>query len=85
MVGAAAYMKPNLNWDDFGISFLICDVNGSSSNARFVNWNPGWTPFQARVQAMTNWDYHESKRVIDYNTLLIVYWARGRLLLFLQS
>ncbi|KAK4168192.1 hypothetical protein QBC43DRAFT_296865 [Cladorrhinum sp. PSN259] len=66
MVGAAAYMKPNLNWDDFGISFPICDVNGSSSNARFVNWNPGWTPSQARVQAMTNWDTTSPRGVVGW-------------------
>ncbi|KAK4227523.1 hypothetical protein QBC38DRAFT_455198 [Podospora fimiseda] len=85
MTGAVAFMKPNLNWDDFGISFQICDFNGSSANGRFVSWNRDWTPSQARVQAMTNWDFHESKRVIDYNILLTVYWAMVRLLFHLVA
>ena len=80
LAGAPAFIKPNMNRDDFDISFPICDAKSSSANAKYVHLNPGWTWQQARAEAMLHWDESECQRVIDYNTRLAVYWARSRLL-----
>ncbi|KAK4168081.1 hypothetical protein QBC43DRAFT_361741 [Cladorrhinum sp. PSN259] len=78
--GAPAFIKPNLNWDDFGVSFTVCDKVNSCANAKYVAWNDGWTLQQARAEAMMHWDRHEIERVTEYNFKLVVCWARGRLL-----
>ncbi|KAK3934374.1 hypothetical protein QBC46DRAFT_427632, partial [Diplogelasinospora grovesii] len=80
LAGAPAFIKPNINWDDFGISFSVCDAKSSGANAKYVALTPGWTLQQARAEAMTHWDEHECDRVIEYNTKLAVCWARSRLL-----
>ncbi|KAK3314815.1 hypothetical protein B0H66DRAFT_323053 [Apodospora peruviana] len=79
MAGAAAFMKPMLNFDDFGISFSVCEVNNSAANARYVQWHAGWTPQQARAEAMIHYDRNEIDRVTDYNLAIVVCWARARL------
>ena len=85
LAGASAFIKPNINWDDFGISFTVCDANNASANAKYVTLNPGWTLQQARAEAMIHWDENESERVIEYNFKLAVYWARSRLLATLRE
>lgn len=83
--GAPAFIKPNMNWDDFGISFSVCDAKSSGANAKYVALTPGWTLQQARAEAMMHWDENECERVIDYNTKLAVCWARSRLLTSLRT
>ncbi len=84
VAGAPAFIKPNINWDDFGISFSVCDAKNASANAKYVALNPGWTLQQARAEAMLHWDENECDRVIDYNMKLAVCWARSRLLTSLR-
>ena len=76
--GAPAYIKPNLKWDDFGISFIFCDKLSSCANARYINLRPGWTLQQARAEAMTHYDENEEERVREYNFKLVTCWARAR-------
>ena len=68
MAGAAAYMKPNPNFDDFGISLPVCDANGCTANPRFVTWRDGWTPQKARAEALLHWDRAEVNRVTEHNS-----------------
>ncbi|KAK3379636.1 hypothetical protein B0T24DRAFT_590171 [Lasiosphaeria ovina] len=80
LTGAPAFIKPNMNWDDFGVSFSVCDAKGSGASAKYVALNPGWTLQQARAEAMMHWDEHEVERIIEYNAKLAVCFARSRLL-----
>jgi len=84
-VGAPAFIKPIMNWDDFGTSFSVCDAKSSAANAKYVNLNLGWTWQQARAEAMVHWDENEYQRVIEYNTRLAVCWARSRLLTSMRA
>ena len=85
VAGSPAFIKPNINWDDFGISFTVCDAKNASANAKYVALKPGWTWQQARAEAMMHWDENECERVIDYNTKLTVCWARSRLLASIRT
>ncbi|KAK3372919.1 hypothetical protein B0T24DRAFT_491666, partial [Lasiosphaeria ovina] len=78
--GANAFLKPNLNWTHFGMSFVVCDVKGSAASDKFVQLAPGMTMAQVYFDCMANFDEQEAKRVGDYNYDLGVYWARSRLL-----
>ncbi|KAK3363832.1 hypothetical protein B0T25DRAFT_54388 [Lasiosphaeria hispida] len=79
--GADAFLKPNLNWTHFGMSFVVCDVKGSAASDKFVQLAPGMTMAQVYSDCMVNFDEQEAKRVGDYDYDLGVYWVRSRLLL----
>ncbi|ODA84328.1 hypothetical protein RJ55_02848 [Drechmeria coniospora] len=83
--GAAAFIKPNINWDDFGVSFSVCDANSANANAKYVSLREGWTLQQARAEAMIHWDERECQRVIEHNEDLVVCWARSRLITSLRA
>lgn len=82
--GAPAFMKPNINWDDYGINWMLVDSKSAGVNPRFVQYHNNWTAEQARAEAVIHFDRHERTRIGEYNLSLVVHWTRGRLLCHLQ-
>lgn len=84
LAGAPAYLKPNLQWSNFGINWITCDAKSSAAKDEYVRLFPGWTMAQAHSECITHFDAHESERVGTYNNRLAVCWARSRLLVSLR-
>lgn len=82
--GAPAFLKPNLQWSNFGVTYLFCDAKSSAASDKYVRLYDGWTMAQAHSEAITHFHLKESDRVGDYNNELAVCWARSRLLLSLR-
>lgn len=61
--GAPAYLKPNLNWSQFSLTYIVCDENGSAANDQFLRLTDGLTLAQAHSDAIKHFDKHESRRV----------------------
>lgn len=81
---APAYMKPNINMDTCGVSFMMVDSKSATVNPRYVTYKSGWTAQQARAEAVIHWDTNEVRRIGNYNKSLVTYWARSRLLRYLR-
>ncbi|KAK4163783.1 hypothetical protein QBC43DRAFT_300992, partial [Cladorrhinum sp. PSN259] len=83
--GAKAFIKPNVNWDFFGVTFLVCDARGAAANAKYLQLKPGLSLAQARADAAITYDCYELERVQTYNINLVVAWAKARLVRHLRS
>ncbi|KAK4165650.1 hypothetical protein QBC43DRAFT_287821 [Cladorrhinum sp. PSN259] len=92
--GAKAFIKPNVNWDFFGVTFLVCDARGAAANAKYnlmlerllyLQLKPGLSLAQARADEAITYDCYELERVQTYNIGLVVAWAKARLVRHLRS
>jgi hypothetical protein len=83
--GASAYLRPNINWDCAGITWVYIDSKGQAVNPKYIILQAGYTHDLARTRAIIHWDECESARVGRWNYLLAVYFARNRLLHWLQD
>ncbi|KAK3364604.1 hypothetical protein B0T25DRAFT_576829 [Lasiosphaeria hispida] len=63
--GAPAYLKPNLNWSQFSLTYIVCDENGSAANDQFLRLTDGLTLAQAHSDAIKHFDKHESRRGLE--------------------
>ncbi|KAK1749814.1 hypothetical protein QBC47DRAFT_418690 [Echria macrotheca] len=83
--GAPAYLKPNLNWSRYGLTFIVCDENGSAASDQFLRLADGLTIAQAHSDVIKHFDKHESRRVTEYNNELGACWGRSRLLTHVRT
>jgi hypothetical protein len=61
------------------------DAKSGAVNPRFVQLRSGLTQQQAKAEAAIHWDRCELARIGKWNCELALYWARNRLLRYLQS
>ncbi|PTB47948.1 hypothetical protein M431DRAFT_363821 [Trichoderma harzianum CBS 226.95] len=83
--GQPVFLKPHLNWDDYTLAFIYCDIRGSTIHSHWVDLTPGYSSVQARADATLRWDVAECKRVTTHNTMVVAYWARCRLVHWLKD
>ncbi|KAK3358730.1 hypothetical protein B0T25DRAFT_576979 [Lasiosphaeria hispida] len=84
LAGAPAFLKPNMNWSHFGLTYMFCDATGSVASDHHLKLFDGWTLPQAYSECITHFDRNEAKRVGAYNNSLIICWARASLVLALR-
>ncbi|KAL6834384.1 hypothetical protein V8C40DRAFT_87583 [Trichoderma camerunense] len=83
--GQPVFLKPHLNWDDYSLGFMYCDVRGSTIHSHWVDLAPGYSSQQARADATLQWDVAECRRVTMHNTITVAYFARCRLVHWLRD
>ncbi|KAL7822207.1 hypothetical protein V8C26DRAFT_390322 [Trichoderma gracile] len=83
--GQPVFLKPNINWDDYGLTFIWCDSKGRAVNSRWVQLTESYSAAQARADAVVTWDTAETRRVTQYNHEWLAFWARCRLIHWMRD
>jgi hypothetical protein len=71
--GAKAFIKPNVNWDGFGVQYNMVDKNGAGVRSSSVVFEDEITPQQAMLLVSAQWDKNESIRIGSWNIDLVVF------------
>lgn len=85
LAGQPVFLRPQLNWDDYGVTFIYSDTRGSAIHSRWVQHLQGYNAMRTRAEAMVRWDLAECKRVTQYNTTMVAFWAQCRLVHWLKD
>ncbi|KAL7959060.1 hypothetical protein V8C34DRAFT_281364 [Trichoderma compactum] len=79
LAGQPVFLRPQLNRDDYRVTFIYSDTRGSAIHSRWMQHLPGYNAMQTWAEAMVRWDLAECKRVTQHNTTMVAFWAECKL------